>query len=72
MFVDSRQDPYPADLLFRAHLATFEGDYRQLFADYKIACAFVFRDDELAKALASDQWREVAGDEHFTVLRPPQ
>jgi hypothetical protein len=70
VFVDNRQDPYPADLLFRATIAEQQGDYRQLFQEYDIACALVSPSRPIYPALQRDpQWHEVYRDAGVAVLR---
>ncbi|MFL5802220.1 MAG: hypothetical protein ACJ8CR_10830 [Roseiflexaceae bacterium] len=69
MFVDSRNDPYPLDLLFRAVIAEQQGAYRELFQEYHIACALVPLDKPIYPALRRDpEWREVYRDAELAVL----
>ncbi len=74
VFVDNRQDPYPADLLFRAVIAEQRGEYRELFQDYNIGCALVPIKQPIYSALRQDPtWQEVYHDDAVAVLRstPP-
>ena len=70
VFVDSRNDPYPLDLLFRAVIVEQQGDYRELFREYRIACALVPVEKPIYAALQRDAgWQELYRDEQFAVLR---
>jgi hypothetical protein len=74
VFVDNRQDPYPADLLFRAVIAEQRGEYRELFQAYDIGCALVPIKQPIYPALRQDPaWQEVYHDDTVAVLRraPP-
>jgi hypothetical protein len=74
VFVDNRQDPYPAELLFRAVIAEQQGEYRELFQDYGIGCALVPLKQPIYPALRRDsRWQEVYHDMEVAVLRrvPP-
>jgi hypothetical protein len=74
VFVDNRQDPYPADLLFRAVIAEQRGEYRELFQTYDIGCALVPIKQPIYSALRQDPtWQEVYHDDAVAVLRraPP-
>ena len=68
VFVDNRQDPYPADLLFRAVIAEQRGDYQALFAEYGVRCALAPAGQALDQALRRAGWREVASDVQLVVL----
>lgn len=68
VFVDNRQDPYPADLLFRAVLAEQRGEYRELFAEYGVHCALVPTGQPLYAALRRDGWAELGRDAQLAVL----
>ena len=63
VFVDNRQDPYPArviDTLFELTPAT----YPQVFARYGIRCAFLAPGNPLGPTLRRDGWQNAyAGDE---------
>ena len=71
VFVDNRQDPYPADLLFRAVIAEQQGDYRELFAKYQVRCALTPYQQALDQALRRDGWQEIGHDQQLAVLRRP-
>jgi hypothetical protein len=70
VFVDNRQDPYPADLLFRAVIAEQRGEYRELFQSYDIGCALVPIKQPIYTALRQDAiWQEVYHDDEVAVLQ---
>jgi hypothetical protein len=70
VFVDNRQDPYPADLLFRAVIAEQRGEYRELFQSYDIGCALVPVKQPIYPALRQDPaWQEVYHDDTVAVLQ---
>lgn len=68
VFVDNRQDPYPADLLFRAVLAEQRGEYQALFGEYGVRCALVPAGQPLYVALRRDGWAELGRDAQLAVL----
>ena len=69
VFIDSRQDPYPAELL-TAHIeAERTGDPRALFARYHIGCAALPPASKVAKRLQQDPgWTTVHADPEWIVL----
>jgi len=70
VFVDSRNDPYPLDLLLRAVIAEQRGEYRALFQEYGVACALVPVAKPIYPALWHDAgWEEVYRDAQSAVLR---
>jgi hypothetical protein len=71
VFVDNRQDPYPADLLLRAVIVEQQGDYRELFADYQVRCVLTPYQQPLDQALRRDSWQELGRDQQLVVLRHP-
>ena len=71
VFIDNRQDPYPAELLFQAVIAEQQGEYRELFATYNVRCALVPYQQPLDQALRRDGWREIGHDPQLVVLRAP-
>jgi len=54
VFLDSRMEAYPFDLLQRSRDAELRGDYESLFADYGIRCAVVANESALGRRLAAD------------------
>ena len=72
VFVDSRQDPYPAELLAE-HLAVEDGaPYAPLFARHRIACAMLSAQSRLGARLAADGWRPRFRDDTWMVLGAPE
>lgn len=72
VFVDSRQDPYPLELLLE-HEAVERGQrsYRPLFDRYGIRCAFLPKESPTIKALAADGWVTRDRDDRYAVLSRP-
>jgi hypothetical protein len=69
IFIDSRQDPYPLELL-QEHLRTEKsGDYAGLFANYGIHCAFLPPESPIARNLRRDRWLPLYQDSQWIVLR---
>ncbi len=73
VFIDSRQDPYPLELL-QEHEAIERGqrDIRPLLARYGIKCAFLPQDARSVKALASLGWVTRFRDDRTAVLAAPR
>jgi hypothetical protein len=69
VFVDNRQDPYPADVI-DASGDLGQADYPEVFEKYDIACAYVPRGAPLADALHQDGWRDTYEDDRSVVLVP--
>jgi hypothetical protein len=69
VFIDSRQDPYPAELL-TAHIeAERTGDPTALFARYHIGCAALPPASKVAKRLQQDAgWTTLHADEEWIVF----
>jgi MFS family permease len=68
VFIDSRVDPYPDDLL-REHIrAEATGDYRATFDRYGIRCALLPPVSATAHALRRDGWRVTYADDRWLVL----
>lgn len=72
VFVDSRQDPYPLDLLLE-HEAVERGqrDVRPLLARYGITCSFLPKGSPTVRALASLGWATRFRDERYVVQSAP-
>jgi MFS family permease len=69
IFIDSRVDPYPDDLL-RAHIRDeASGNYRDTFARYGITCALLPPASPTAHALRHDGWRVTYADDSWQVLQ---
>ena len=68
VFMDSRQDPFPPDLVM-AHLKVeMTGEYRALFERFGIACAALPTWSPTAGRLVRDGWRVAARDGGWIVL----
>ena len=71
MFLDSRQDPFPAGLV-RDHIRLeASGQYADLFAHYDIGCALTVQGSPLAASLQRDGWIATTGEGTWTVFRRP-
>jgi hypothetical protein len=69
VFVDSRNDPYPTDLLFRAVIAEQHGTYDELFAQYDVRCALVPTRQKIYAALRADPaWTELYSNDKLAVF----
>jgi hypothetical protein len=68
VFIDSRQDPFPPELI-REHLRVERsGDYEALFRRYSIRCAFVPADSIVARRLTAGLWHDRYRDPNWVVL----
>lgn len=54
VFVDSRMEAYPLELLRRSRNVDLGGDHTSLFRDYRIGCAITAADSALRERLARD------------------
>ena len=71
VFLDSRQDPFPADMIM-AHIdVERSGHYRALFAAYDIGCSLSLKGSPLARSLKRDGWREADAGDPWKVYRRP-
>jgi hypothetical protein len=68
VFIDSRQDPYPLDLLSDAVRAQQYGDHQSLFARYGFRSAVMERSGPLGPALQKEGWRTAYADRYWLVL----
>jgi hypothetical protein len=59
VFMDGRTDAYPIEFLLRASGAELRGEYRDLFADYRIRCAVVGSGSRMARLLREDASMEL-------------
>lgn len=70
VFVDNRQDPYPAEVIEQA--ADLDaGTYRAVFERWRIRCALVRTSNPLDTALRTDGWRPTYAEGSTAVLVPP-
>lgn len=70
VFLDGRQDPYPAELVL-AHIAmeTGTGEYRTVFSRHGIHCAYLPVFSPTAKRLSADGWKALYRGPNWVVLR---
>ena len=72
VYVDGRQDPYPVHFMLEsADVEKERKPYRPVFARWGIRCAFLGAKSPIAKALASDGWRQRFSDEDWVVYEAP-
>ena len=71
VFLDSRQDPYPVALIGQDIRAQFEAEYRDMFDEHAVRCAFVRSGVPLDRRLQADGWQPRYRDETWTVLDSP-
>jgi hypothetical protein len=67
VFLDSRQDPYPASLIESHIQAERSGNYQALFSRYQIECALTRTGTPLADRLLSDGWHTRYSDNTWQV-----
>jgi hypothetical protein len=71
VFMDSRQDPFPQDIV-RAHIQLEQsGDYAPVFTRFDIGCALTVEDSPLAAHLLRDGWRRLSGDGSWALFSRP-
>ena len=68
VFLDSRQDPYPAELVNEQIRVEASADYRRLFERFAIRCVLAPVDSVLAARLLADGWDEAYKGSAFAVL----
>jgi hypothetical protein len=56
VFMDSRQDPFPEEMVLDQIRLEATGDYEETFGRYAIRCALVLEGSPLSQRLASDGW----------------
>jgi hypothetical protein len=71
VFLDSRQDPYPLELLQRTIDAQRTGEYAALFEEHGFRSAVLERGHRLENALYRDGWRIRYADGDFVVFEEP-
>jgi hypothetical protein len=62
VFVDSRQDPYPLELIGAQVAVERTGEYQDLFRRYGIRCALISANSVLDRRLTQDGWERMYGD----------
>jgi hypothetical protein len=68
VFIDSRFDPYPMELIREHVRVEASGDYADLFQRFRIHCAVVHPDSVLARRLSGDGWRTIYDRAGWLVL----
>jgi hypothetical protein len=71
VFVDSRHDPYPHQLMLDQFAVEDAADHRSLFARYRFRCAVLPAGHRLARGLAAEGWRTSFADGRWQVLAGP-
>jgi len=71
VFLDSRQDPYPPDLIRTQQHVEMSGDYENLFQRYSIRCAFLPAGSAVATRLKAAGWLEEYADSQWIVFVRP-
>jgi hypothetical protein len=71
VFLDSRQDPYPVELIQAHQAAEQTGEYRDLFERYAIRCAVLKPDSPGVTALPRAGWKLTYRDARWVVIESP-
>jgi hypothetical protein len=71
VFMDSRQDPFPEDIVHGHIQLESSGDYQDLFARYDIGCALTVSGSPLATHLERDGWARESGAGSWAVFTRP-
>jgi hypothetical protein len=71
VFIDNRQDPYPAAFTQAATAIDSGAPYRPLFEQYQIRCAIVPARSKTIEALGADRWQTRFHDDKWAVLVAP-
>lgn len=71
VFMDSRQDPFPRDLVLGHIELERTGEYQDMFQRFDIACALSPGGSPLAKALERDGWTSTSAGGSWKVYRRP-
>ena len=70
VFLDGRQDPYPADLVLEhIGMETGTGDYHAVFPRHGIHCAYLPVISPTSKRLSADGWKALYRGPTWVVLR---
>jgi hypothetical protein len=70
VFIDSRQDPFPKEMVRRHIELERSGEFRSMFARYDIGCALTTHDSPLANALMHEGWVATSGEGWSVFARP--
>jgi hypothetical protein len=71
VFIDSRQDPYPSQMMHEHLRVERSGDYESTFRKFSIGCAFLPTEALVADRLRAARWHTLYEDRTWTVLRRP-
>jgi len=71
VFIDSRQDPFPQELVLEQIRVEKTGDYAVMFRRYRIGCALTRESSPLSSRLERDGWRWRGGAKPWRVYRRP-
>ena len=72
VFMDSRQDPFPRELVLGHIELERTGNYRAMFGRFDIGCALSPAGSPLANALERDGWTATAAGGSWRVYRRPE
>jgi hypothetical protein len=72
VFLDSRQDPFPRELVMGHIELERTGNYREMFERFDIACALSPGGSPLAMALERDGWTPTTAGGSWRVYRRPE
>jgi hypothetical protein len=71
VFIDSRQDPFPEEMV-RDHISLEEsGSYETVFARYDIGCALTVQGSPLAASLRQRGWGATSGEGTWVLFQRP-
>ncbi len=71
VFIDSRYDPFPPELLLGQIALEESGVYEATFEQHRIRCAFIPSESTLARRLSEHGWRSTYRDAMWAVLVAP-
>ena len=71
VFMDSRQDPFPEDLVMEHIRVEESGDYRAMFDRYEIGCALTPHHSVLSRRLKEHGWTERRAGHAWNVYSRP-
>ena len=72
VFLDSRQDPFPRELVLGHIELERTGNYREMFERFDIGCALSQGSSPLGQALARDGWTSTTAGGSWKVFRRPE
>jgi hypothetical protein len=72
VFMDSRQDPFPSEIVRDHILVEKSGNYDTLFGRYDIGCALTVQGTPLAARLARDGWRRESSAKGWALFSRPK